>query len=144
MIREAGVKLDGWVEHGKVHQRLCESDVFLFPSIREFGGAVVVEAMALGLVPIVVNYGGPAETVTDATGFRVPLGSRAEIIAGLRDMLNRLAADTTSLSAMSSRAQKHALNHFTWTAKAKQVLEVYRWVLKQRADKPDFGRPFRD
>lgn len=26
---------------------------------------------------------------------------------------------------------------------AKQVLEVYRWVLKQRVDKPDFGRPFR-
>ena len=141
---ESGVKLDGWVEHGKVHERLCESDVFLFPSIREFGGAVVVEAMALGLVPIVVNYGGPAETVTDSTGFRVPLGSRAEIIAGLRNVLSRLAGDTNSLSAMSSRAQKHALNYFTWTAKANQVLEVYRWVLKKRADKPDFGRPFRD
>lgn len=141
---EAGVKLDGWVEHGKVHQRLCESDVFLFPSIREFGGAVVVEAMALGLVPIVVNYGGPAETVTDSTGFRVPLGTRAEIINGLREVLSRLAADPSALAAMSQRAQKHALSHFTWSAKANQVLEVYRWVLRQRADKPDFGRPFLD
>lgn len=141
---ENGVKLDGWVEHSKVHQRLCEADVFLFPSIREFGGAVVVEAMALGLVPIVVNYGGPAETVTDSTGFRVQLGTRAEIINGLRAVLNPLAADPAALGAMSQRAQQHALNHFTWSAKARQVLEVYRWVRKQRADRPDFGRPFRD
>lgn len=100
--------------------------------------------MALGLVPIVVNYGGPAETVTDSTGFRVPLGSRAGVIKGLREALTRLADDSSALPAMSSRAQKHALNYFTWSAKAKQVLEVYRWVLKQRADRPDFGRPFRD
>ena len=141
---EAGVKLSGWVEHGKVHQRLSESDVFCFPSIREFGGAVVVEAMALGLVPIVVNYGGPAEIVTDHTGFRVSLGTRAEIVAGLRAVLSRLTADSSALPAMSSRAQQHALAHFTWAAKAKQVLEVYRWVLRQRAVKPDFGRPFSD
>jgi glycosyltransferase involved in cell wall biosynthesis len=141
---ENGVKLSGWVEHGKVHQRLSESDVFCFPSIREFGGAVVVEAMALGLVPIVVNYGGPAETVTERTGFRVPLGSRSEIVAGLRSVLTRLAADPSPLAQMSRHAQQHALQHFTWAAKAKQVLEVYRWVLRQRADKPDFGRPFAD
>ncbi len=100
--------------------------------------------MVLGLVPIVVNYGGPTETVTDSTGFRVPAGSRAEIINNLREVLGRLAADPAALGAMSQRAQRHALNHFTWSAKAKQVLEVYRWMLKQCADKPDFGRPFRD
>ena len=141
---ESGVKLSGWVEHGKVHQRLSESDVFCFPSIREFGGAVVVEAMALGLVPIVVNYGGPAETVTDKTGYRVPLGSRPEIVASLREVMSRLASNPASLAEMSRRAQRHALQHFTWSAKAKQVLEVYRWILRQRTDKPDFGRPFSD
>ena len=105
---------------------------------------MVVEAIELGLVPIVVNYGGPAETVTDSTGFRVPLGSRAEIITNLREVLSHLAVDPSSLGPMSKRAQRHALNHFTWSAKAKQVLEVYRWVLKQRPGRPDFGRPFRD
>ncbi|MDB6122126.1 MAG: group 1 glycosyl transferase [Pedosphaera sp.] len=139
-----GVKLDGWVEHTQVHKRLGQSDVFAFPSIREFGGAVVIEAMALGLVPIVVNYGGPGESVTNSTGFTVPLGTRAEIILSLRKVLNEMVADPGKLFAMSRRAKEHAIHYFTWEAKARQVLEVYRWVLGQRADKPDFGMPFHE
>lgn len=140
----AGVKLEGWVEHARVHERLGQSDVFAFPSIREFGGAVVIEAMALGLVPIVVNYGGPGESVSPATGFAIPLGTRAEIIQRLRQSLTELAADTRHLHEMSLRAREHALHYFTWEAKARQVLEVYNWVLGRRAEKPDFGMPFPD
>ncbi len=32
---------------------------------------------------------------------------------------------------------------FTWQAKARQVSEVYEWVLGRR-EKPDFGMPFLD
>jgi glycosyltransferase involved in cell wall biosynthesis len=140
----AGVKLDGWVEHTQVHKRLGQSDIFAFPSIREFGGAVVIEAMALGLVPIVVNYGGPGESVTKSTGFTVPMGSRAEIIQSVRKVLNELVANPQNLPEMSRRAKEHAIHYFTWEAKARQVLEVYRWVLGERTEKPDFGMPFRE
>ena len=100
---EAGVKLAGWVEHTQVHKRLSQSDVFAFPSIREFGGAVVIEAMALGLVPIVVNYGGPAESVTSSTGYTVPIGTRAEIIEALRKVLQELVANP-------DKTQRHECN----------------------------------
>jgi glycosyltransferase involved in cell wall biosynthesis len=141
---EAGVKLAGWVEHTQLHKRLSQSDVFAFPSIREFGGAVVIEAMALGLVPIVVNYGGPAESVTSSTGYTVPIGSRTEIIQALRKVLQELVANPAKLKDMSQRAKAHATHYFTWDAKARQVLEVYRWIVGQREDKPDFGMPFPD
>jgi len=59
----------GWVNHLEIPRRLAAADVFGFPSIREFGGAVVLEAMAQGCVPLIVNYGGPAELATRETGF---------------------------------------------------------------------------
>jgi alpha-maltose-1-phosphate synthase len=133
----------GWVKHGELQSRLARSNVFAFPSIREFGGAVVLEAMVLGLVPIVMKYGGPGELVSDKTGYRLPMGNRAEIVTSLRNALEALAAAPQSLVEMGQRARARVLRHFTWDAKARQVLEVYRWVMGQR-DKPDFGMPFPD
>ncbi len=138
-----GVKLDGWVEHAKMQARLVDSDVLGFPSIREFGGGVVIEAMALGLVPVVADYGGPNELVTDATGYRVPMGTRADLVARFRQVLGELAADPSGLRSMGARARERVLKHFTWDAKARQMLDIYRWVCGEGA-KPDFGMPFPD
>jgi glycosyltransferase involved in cell wall biosynthesis len=135
--------LDGWVPHEKLQSRLRQSQLFGFPSVREFGGAVVLEAMATGLVPIVVGYAGPNELVSDATGVRVAIGSRDEIVSRVRAALERFVADPTLVAEMGGRARGRAMSLFTWTAKARQVREVYRWVLGER-DKPNFGMPLPD
>lgn len=141
---EAGVTWSGWIDHARVQERLARADVFAFPSIREFGGAVVLEAMALGLVPVVVDYGGPAEFVTPSTGYSVPMGPRGRIVSGFRLVLDRLAQDPGRIRDIGRRARRRVLTYFTWPAKAQQILEVYRWVLGERAAKPDFGMPFPD
>ena len=48
------------------------------------------------------------------------------------------------VAKLADAARCRAAAHFTWDAKARQVLEVYRWVMGQRPDKPDFGVPFAD
>lgn len=139
----SAVDFVGWVEHREIKRRLVGCHVFGFPSRREFGGAVVVEAMAAGLVPIVLDFGGPAEVVSPATGFVIPLGPREQIVRDLRAVLERLVADPSVIRPMGERARRRVLHAFTWEAKAEQVFEIYRWVLGRR-DKPDFGVPLRD
>jgi glycosyltransferase involved in cell wall biosynthesis len=140
---KAQVRLEGWVPHRELEARLCQSDVFGFPSVREFGGGVVLEAMALGLVPVVADYAGPSELVTDATGFRVPMGPREQVVSGMRKVLENLVRDASVIRPMGERARARVLGKFTWPQKARQTREVYAWVLGQR-DKPDFGMPFPD
>ncbi len=137
------VTLAGWVKHRFLAERLIQSDVFVFPSIREFGGAVALEAMAVGLVPIVVNYGGPGELVTPKTGFLLDMAPRESIVQQLRDLLGRLVADPGLIDERSQAAYERAHGKFTWQAKAKDVLAVYEWVLG-RADKPHFAMPVPD
>jgi glycosyltransferase involved in cell wall biosynthesis len=123
---------------------LDRSDVLVFPSIREFGGAVALEAMAMGVVPMVVDYGGPGELATPHTGFLVEIGDRAELVERYRGLLERIDQDPSSLDGLRDAAIRRARTLFTWDAKALQVLEVYRWVIGDRPDKPDFPMPTPD
>lgn len=136
------VEFPGWVDHSELAGRLRRSHVFGFPSVREFGGGVVLEAMALGLVPVVLDYGGPAELVPPGAGFTVPLGPRRAIVEGLRESLSRMLASPDKVAGMGRRAQAHVSQNFTWDAKAGQMLQVYDWVLGVREQKPDWGMPF--
>ncbi len=134
---EAAVTLDGWVPHERVQERLVESDVFGFPSVREFGGGAVLEAMALGLAPIVVDYGGPAELVGEASGWRVPLGPRATLVEALRKRLEQLVLDPGAVRATGEAARRRVFRLFTWSAKAERTLQVYRWAVG-KGPKPEF------
>ena len=136
-----GVKLDGWVEHSKLQERLIQSDILGFPSIREFGGAVVLEAMALGLVPVVVDYAGPSELVTKDTGYLVPIGRREQIVERLRNVLTELTESGERIRPMGVEARERVMSAFTWRAKARQVSEVYDWVLGKRETTPGLPRP---
>lgn len=140
---ENGVTFAGWVKHQELQGRLSKNHIFGFPSVREFGGAVVAEAMALGLVPIVMDYGGPGEIVSPSTGFAIPMGTPQEIVERVRGVLEKLVADPSVIGPMGERARARIFKHFTWKAKAEQVLEVYRWVSGERGQ-PDFGMPLAD
>ncbi len=138
-----GVLLDGWVDHRELAKRLGQASLFAFPSIREFGGAVVVEAMALGLVPIVADYAGPAEHVTDGCGVRVPMGTRDELIGRFRAAIAGLIAQPDRIVEMREAAMHRARTQYSWETKADQIAQVYEWVLGS-APKPDFGCPLAD
>ncbi|SKA93085.1 Glycosyltransferase involved in cell wall bisynthesis [Prosthecobacter debontii] len=138
---QSGVRMEGWVDHSVLQPRLRESHVLAFPSIREFGGGAVLEAMALGVPPIVLDHGGPPELVPPTAGFVLPLESRPQIVRDLGALLARLAEAPEQLAPYSAAAQAHIRRFYTWEAKAQQMLEVYRWVLGQRPDKPTWGIP---
>jgi glycosyltransferase involved in cell wall biosynthesis len=138
------INLRGWVEHGKVQEWLAQADVFAFPSVREFGGAVALEAMAVGTVPIVLDYGGPAELVTEKTGFLVPMGNRQHIIQNFRTILADLALHPEKIEEKSQAALRRAREQFTWDSKARQTLEIYKWVLDPTLPRPSFPMPVPD
>ncbi|NDV53969.1 glycosyltransferase family 4 protein [Salipiger sp. PrR003] len=131
-----GATFHGWLNHRTVQDVLCRCHLLSFPSIREFGGGVVLEAMALGVVPMIVDYAGPAELVTKGTGFKLPCTDRAGIVAAFGAALERLAADPSPLPAMAQAARRHVHAQFTWARKAAQIAEVYDWIARGQPGAP--------
>ncbi len=122
-----GVTFHGWQAHGDVQTILKRAHLLTFPSIREFGGGVVLEAMALGVAPLIVDYAGPGELVAPGLGYKVPVGPRDAIIEAFRAELVRLADARGDIAATAARARAHVQAHFLWSAKARQIAEVYAW-----------------
>ncbi|MCA0995282.1 glycosyltransferase family 4 protein [Alloyangia pacifica] len=130
------VTFHGWLDHRAVQDVLCRCHLLPFPSIREFGGGVVLEAMALGVVPMVVDYAGPGELVTPGTGFKLPCEDRAGIVAGFAVALERLARDPSELPTMADAARARVEQSFTWSRKAQQIAQLYEWVLQRSPGAP--------
>ncbi len=127
---EKSVKFHGWIPNDQVQDILCECEIMPFPSIREFGGGVVLEAMALGVVPIVVDYAGPGELVTDKTGFKIPLGAREDIVACLEKTLSNIHEHRSQLRQLAENGLRQVKEDFTWSAKADRILSLYRRCLE--------------
>lgn len=123
------VRFHGWLDHTQVQDVAARCHLLTFPSLRDFGGGAVLEGMALGLVPVVLDYGGPAELVDDATGFRIPMGSPAEVTARLRDRLTTLADDPAVLAGMAERCRETVARDLVWDAKAARIVGLYQEIL---------------
>jgi len=102
------------------------------PSVREFGGGVVVESMALGVTPIVADYGGPAELVDETTGIRVKFGDKASLIAGLR-VRSRTSFGRRNFGSIGPAGIEKVRRTLTWEAKANQIVSVYDAVCQASA-----------
>lgn len=106
------------------------SDVFCFPSVREFGGAVVLEAMANALPCIVVNNGGIGEYVTKDTGFKVEPTSRDFVVQELAVCIEKMVEDQTMRTNMSYESIRRA-KEFTWNVKTQKIVDIYSKILQQ-------------
>lgn len=141
LARERGladrVRFTGWVANRDVARHLAASDIFCFPSVREFGGAVVLEAMAAGMPAIVADYGGIGEYVDTTSGMKIAPVSRDHLVAGVTDALARLIGDADLRRRMGQAARERAKG-YAWDAKAQRLLACYARaeILRRRERTP--------
>lgn len=137
---EKFVSFCGWVDHGEVIRQLGAADVMVFPSVREFGGAVVFEALAMGAVPVVADFGGPGDIVNPEIGFKVSLTNENDVVLQIENVLAKLARDPDLLKQLRQQGMRYAREHLTWGRKAQIITEVLYWTVGQ-GPRPDLSPP---
>lgn len=117
-------------KHGEELAALyASSDLFVFPSLTETFGNVMLEAMAAGLPVLAYNVPGPKDVVQHGrTGALVDEVSSA----ALAEALMKLLAEPDTLAAMAPAARRHAESQ-TWPAVNAVVRNAYqntvaKWV----------------
>jgi glycosyltransferase involved in cell wall biosynthesis len=125
------VTFHGRLSHGAVAAMLCSAYVMVFPSMRECGGAVVLEAMASGVPVIAANWGGPATYIDVNTGILVSPATPRVFVDELANAILRLAQNPQVRAQMSKAARQH-VQQYDWRAKAKAILDIYKNVLSEK------------
>ncbi|MBL3566762.1 glycosyltransferase family 4 protein [Rhodovulum sulfidophilum] len=129
MVAEAGagdrVIFEGRRSQAEVAQAMRQSDVFVFPSIRELGAGVVIEAMASGMVSLVTDYGAPGHLAAEGRGTRVALQPLEGLVRDYRAAMEACLEAPGAHAEMARRAEAHAVAHYTWAAKAGHTAEIY-------------------
>jgi glycosyltransferase involved in cell wall biosynthesis len=116
--------------------------VLVFPSLREIGGGVVFEALTVGAVPVVADFGGPGDLVNPDIGYKIPMSNEDDMILELESILKHLAEDRTHLETLRQQGMAYVREHLTWDSKARVVTDILLWVLG-RASKPKLPPPVR-
>ena len=137
---EKAISFCGWVSHAEVLRRLRSADVLVFPSIRDFGGGVVFEALAVGVVPVVADFGGPGDIVYPEVGYKVPLTTESDMVSQMEKILTDLAENRDLLNRLRQQGMSYARERLTWEAKAQSVARVLNWAVRQ-GPKPDLPPP---
>jgi glycosyltransferase involved in cell wall biosynthesis len=112
-----------WMEQRHLWRIYDEHDVFLFPSLHDSGGTVVVEALSRGLPVVCIDLGGPGQIVNNDAGFVQPTAGRTapEVSVELGRVLKRLFDDPAEFKRLSAGALAHA-EDFRWSARAARAL----------------------
>lgn len=120
------VRFWGWLGQEQSAQVQSEAEVFVMPSLGDCGGAVVLEAMALGLPVIATNWGGPADYIDESCGILVEPNAPEEFVAGLAKAMLKLGQSPELRHQMGQAGYARVVREFDWERKIDRILDVYR------------------
>ncbi|NJM20770.1 MAG: glycosyltransferase family 4 protein [Richelia sp. RM2_1_2] len=115
----------GWLSQKECADKLNNSDVLVLPSLLECGGAVVLEAMAMGIPVIATKWGGPADYLNESCGILIEPTSKEALVNGFIDAMEKLAKSPQLRSQLGNAGKERVRENFDWERKIDRILEIY-------------------
>lgn len=116
-----------WLPRQQAIEMMADSDVFLFPSM-EGGGMVVLEAMALGVPVICLDFGGPGAVIDNNCGIKVQLKNKEDLIYDISEALLSIAQNNEIREHLSRGAIEKVKSQINWDSKHAICERIYKEV----------------
>lgn len=127
------VRFHGYLPQEACARHLKTADALILCSLRECGGAVVLEAQAMGLAVIASDWGGPKDLLDDASGLLLPPSPRETFVERQAQAIVTLASDRARTRAMGAAGAARVRAEFDWNQKVETMVGLYRDVLARTA-----------
>lgn len=121
----------GWLCRNEAIAQLEWADVFVFTSLRDQLGTVILEALSYGVPVICMDHSASSDVVTETCGIKLGVTTPTQFQTELRDAIASLADDRDRLWRLAKGAQERA-RLYTWEENGKQMAKVYERILAMR------------
>lgn len=119
------VRFTGALPLDAVAAEMRRAHVFCLPSVRESGGAVLLEAMASARPVVAIAHGGPAEIVNEDVGRAIAPDGAESVIADLTSTLRDVIRHPDAWRDRGAAGRRVAESRFCWDAKVDSAVELY-------------------
>ena len=126
----ADTKFVGMISGDRLSQFYASADLFVFPSVTDTFGNVLMEAMASGLAVLGADSGPTSELLADGRGSLFPAGNGPALA---REIL-RLADDRTARAAHAAAGVAYARTR-SWDVIFDELISDYRDAERQGANR---------
>ena len=128
---EEYVNFVGNLPKNRVIPYFQKCDIFVFPSLREASGNVVLEAMSCGKPVIISDYGGPGEIVKENFGLKIKVKDRNQYINDLILAVESLIKNESKRLKMGRRGREEILNKYDWNVKGEIIKRIYTEIINE-------------
>ncbi|MCU0567427.1 MAG: glycosyltransferase family 4 protein [Oculatellaceae cyanobacterium Prado106] len=124
------IHFQGWLSQSDCARQLNQADALVLPSLLECGGAVVLEAMAVGLPVIATDWGGPADYLDASCGILIQPDSSESFVQQLVNAMVKLAESPALRHKMGEAGYQKVIQQFDWEVKGDRILEIYQMATR--------------
>lgn len=110
-----------FMPRNEVLEKILNSDIFLFPSLKEGGSWALMEAMAMGLPIICVNCAGMSVETTPDTAIQIEVTNPKRMEKDMGDALTLLLEDSVKRKTLGQAARRRVETMFRWENKGEYM-----------------------
>lgn len=115
----------GRVSHSRMNAIYQSANVFLFTSLQDTSGTVVLEAMANGVPVVALDHHGASDVVTSETGFKITPRAPEQTIADFASAIVKLYEDPELRAVKGQAAWRRTEQYYTWDRKEELIRKLY-------------------
>lgn len=129
---EQAVKWRGRLPRQQVIELYRSHMAFVFPSLHDSGGTVVMEALSQGVPVICLDLGGPGAILPASCGIKIAAHGRteAQVVLALSEAMKQIARDGVLRRELAANALAEA-RQLTWESVVRHAYDEIERVLRR-------------
>ncbi len=113
------------LSRNEVLQELANSDIFISPSLRDACNLSLLEAMAIGLPVICLNWSGMAISTDDSCAIRLPVTDPKQMPQDMAAAIIKLIENPQLREQLGNAGRKRIKEVFNWEAKGQFMENLF-------------------